>query len=413
MQILFLHNNFPAQFGGLAGHLVDNGWSVWFGTQRSDLSHPSVNTFHYKPHRDAASDVHPYSATWERAVLNGQSVARAAIEIKNRHNLNPDVIVSHSGWGNGMYASDIWPNAKTVGYFEWYYNSPGPDVAFLDPEPLTYDQAARSRSRNAPILVDLASVDFGFCPTHWQKSQFPEVFDKKLIVHHDGVDTEYFKPEKKQGLSLKGIELSAETEIVTYVARGMEPYRGFPQFMEALSALQQTRPNLHAVIVGEDRVAYGKKLQKGDSHLTRAMGSLDLDETRTHFTGYLSRNDYRSVLAASSVHVYLTTPFVLSWSMMEAMAMGCALVGSDTPPVTEVANDDNAFIVDFHSRDSIVRGIDDALSNQALARKKRAAARRTIEDNYAAKTILDEKRRMLEKLAGPSRQSLPVSAKAS
>ncbi|MBI1391417.1 MAG: glycosyltransferase [Alphaproteobacteria bacterium] len=398
MQVLFLHNNFPAQFGGLAGHLVDHGWKVWFGTQRQDLSHPRVNTFHYTPHREPSDNIHPYSGSWEKAVINGQSVARACIELKRTQQLNPDIVVSHSGWGPGLFVKDIWPEARTIGYFEWYYNSPGPDVSFLDPTPPSYDQAARSRARNAPILLDLASVDIGICPTHWQKSQFPATFDAKLLVHHDGVDTQYFRPDRKAPLSLKGVELPADAEIVTYVARGMEPYRGFPQFMAALAVLQAERPELQAVIVGEDRVAYGKKLAEGDSHLKRALSENAIDAARTHFVGYLSRDEYRRVLAASSAHVYLTTPFVLSWSMMEAMAMGCALVGSDTAPVREVANESNAFIVDFHDRNSIVAGLRAALTEHDRSRRIRSAARRTIENTYAAERLLAEKRRVMESL---------------
>ncbi len=401
MQVLFLHNNFPAQFGALAGHLRDAGWSVWFGTQRQGLSHPSINTFHYQPHREPALEIHPYSNAWEKAVINGQSVARACLELKRSHGLNPDIVVSHSGWGPGLFVKDVWPEAKSVGYFEWYYNSPAPDVAFLDPAPPNADQRARARARNAPILLDLASVEIGFCPTEWQRSQFPEVFQDKLVTHHDGVDTAYFKPTRKQPLRLKGVDLPADADVITYVARGMEPYRGFPQFMAALSRLQAEMPNCHAVIVGEDRVAYGKKLDEGDSHKARVLAAHEFDLSRTHFVGYLSRDEYRKALAASSAHVYLTTPFVLSWSMMEAMAAGCLLVASDTAPVREVADETNAMLVDFHDTDSILRGLRSALTDADRGRRLRAAARRTIEERYAAARILGEKRRIFERLLTP------------
>ncbi|MEO1014525.1 MAG: glycosyltransferase [Pseudomonadota bacterium] len=398
MQILFLHNNFPAQFGALAGHLREAGWSVWFGTQRRGLSHPSINTFHYTPHREASREIHSYSSAWEKAVINGQSVARACLDLKRTHGLNPDIVVSHSGWGPGLFVKDVWPEAKSVGYFEWYYNAPAPDVAFLDPTPPNADQRARARARNAPILLDLASVEVGFCPTEWQRSQFPDVFQGKLITHHDGVDTEYFKPSAKSPLRLDGLELPADAEVITYVARGMEPYRGFPQFMSALSKVLAARPNCHAVIVGEDRVAYGKKLGDGDSHRARALAAHEFDESRLHFVGYLSRDDYRKVLAASSAHVYLTTPFVLSWSMMEAMASGCVLVASDTAPVREVADDASAILVDFHNTASLVDGLMTALGDADRSRRVRAAARRVIEDRYPASRLLAEKRKIFEKL---------------
>ncbi|MEO0397857.1 MAG: glycosyltransferase [Pseudomonadota bacterium] len=398
MQILFLHNNFPAQFGGLGAHLVEHGWQVWFGTQRKGARAPHLNVFVYEPHRAPEDGVHPYSSTWEKAVINGQSVARAGLKIGPR-DLSPDIVVSHSGWGPGLFAKDVWPNARTVGYFEWYYNAPGPDVAFLDPTPPTADQRARSRCRNAPILLDLVSVDLGICPTQWQKSQFPSEFGKKLLVHHDGVDTDYYRPTGKEGLRLEGLDLPADAEIVTYVARGMEPYRGFPQFMSALARLQKRRPNVHAVIVGEDRVAYGKKLEEGDSHLKRVKADLDLDMARTHFVGYLGRDDYRKVLRASSAHVYLTVPFVLSWSMMEAMSTACLLVASDTAPVREVVNSENGILVDFNDPDAIAEGLYEALENPAAHQERRAAARATILAKYDADKLLNEKRKMFDALA--------------
>ncbi len=397
-QILFLHNNFPAQFGGLSSHLRNQGWDVWFGTHRKDASHPAISTFRYSPHRTPDENIHPYSASWEKAVINGQSMARAAIELKKRHELQPDVVVSHSGWGPGLFVKDIWPTTRSVGYFEWYYNSPGPDVAFLDDRPPSYDQAARSRARNAPILLDLASVDLGICPTAWQKSQFPSIFDERLVVHHDGVDTATYAPRPGLGLDVPGAQLPPDAEIVTYVARGMEPYRGFPQFMAALAKLQERRTQTHAVIVGEDRVAYGKKLAEGDSHMKRALEGLSLDLERTHFTGYLQRSDYLKVLQASSAHVYLTVPFVLSWSMMEAMSVGCVLVASDTAPVREVVNDENGVLVDFHDAESIAAGLDRALTDKHAQEARRIAARRTIEERYAADKIMREKQRMFEAL---------------
>ncbi|MEM6414609.1 MAG: glycosyltransferase [Pseudomonadota bacterium] len=407
MQILFLHNNFPAQFGGLAAYLADNGWQVWFGTQRKGSSSPTVNVFVYEPHRELTEGIHPYSNSWERAVINGQSMARAALKIGEKM-LSPDIVVSHSGWGNGLFAKDVWPNARTVGYFEWYYNSPGPDVAFLDPSTPKPDQRARSRCRNAPILLDLTSVDLGFCPTNWQKSQFPVEFKHKLVVHHDGVDTSYFSPKKTNGLNVRDTHLPDDAEIVTYVARGMEPYRGFPQFMEALARLQARRPNIHGVIVGEDRVAYGKKLEDGDSHLKQALDRLPLDMKRTHFTGYLSRSEYRDVLRASAIHVYLTVPFVLSWSMMEAMSTGCLLAASNTSPVREVANNENAILVNFNDPADISRKLFDALESPDKQTHRREAARDTILRTYASEKIFEEKRQMLEALVDRTPQKIAV-----
>ncbi|CAN0474628.1 unnamed protein product, partial [Phaeothamnion confervicola] len=194
------------------------------------------------------------------------------------------------------------------------------------------------RSRNAALLADLVSCDAGICPTQFQKEQFPPCFHDKLCVIHDGIDTEFHKPDSEMRLEFPGT--GRIDELITYVARGMEPYRGFPEFINVLDIILQDRPRTHAVIVGEDRVAYGAKLPEGDSYKKRALEQHKLDWSRVHFPGLLPRPQYLKVLQASSVHAYLTVPFVLSWSMLEAMSSGCAIVASDVAPTQEIAAHD-------------------------------------------------------------------------
>lgn len=334
MQILFLHDNFPAQFGGFARYLSTRGWDVWFGTQKKGAVADGIRTFNYAPHRGPTDKIHPYAVSFEKAAITGQAVVRAAQEYRSK-GLKPDIVMAHSGWGPGLFAKEAWPNAKYAGYFEWYYRTDAPDVEFLG-LPQGLDNMLRSRSRNAAILMDLAHCDVGFVPTYFQKKQFPACFSSKLTVCHDGVDTDYFSPSPDARLKLPGLDLSRIDEIVTYVARGMEPYRGFPEFMYALEVVLRARPNAHAVVVGEDRVAYGRKLAEGDSFKKRALVDCKLDWDRVHFTGLLPRDQYRLVLQTSSVHVYLTVPFVLSWSMLEAMSAGCAIVAWDVEPIQEI-----------------------------------------------------------------------------
>ncbi|MCB2099025.1 MAG: glycosyltransferase [Parvularculaceae bacterium] len=301
-------------------------------------------------------------------------------------------MMAHSGWGPGMYLKDVWPDARFIGYFEWYYQPVGPDVAFMEKEAPSEDQLLRTRGRNAPILTDLAACDFGLCPTHYQKSQFPPVLADKLKVIHDGIDVEKYAPAPGAKLVLPGLDLSHADEIVTYVARGMEPYRGFPQFMAAMAEVMTRRPGVHVVVVGEDRVAYGRKLDEGDSWKKRMLAQHNFDESRLHFTGLVSRADYLKVLQASSVHVYLTVPFVLSWSMMEAMSAGCLLVASDTDPVTELIEDGrNGVLVDFYNVQATARAVLRVLDDPAKHAPLRAAARQTIIDRYNAQEIYARK----------------------
>ncbi|HNR76700.1 MAG TPA: glycosyltransferase family 4 protein [Parvularculaceae bacterium] len=395
MKILFLHDNFPAQFGPIGVYLANKGWDVAFGTQREGAKSPLIKTFNYKPHREITKGVHPYAATFEKAAISGQAAARACLELK-KGGYAPDVMVAHSGWGPGMYLKDVWPDARYVGYFEWYYQPVGPDVAFMKDEgERNEDELLRTRGRNAPILTDLAACDFGLCPTEYQKSQFPPTLADKLTVIHDGIDVDTYAPSPGAKLVLPGLDLSGADEIITYVARGMEPYRGFPQFMAAAAEVMARRPNAHVVVVGEDRVAYGRKLPEGESWKQRMLAQHNFDEKRLHFTGLIPRDQYLKVLQASSVHLYLTVPFVLSWSMMEAMSAGCLLVASDTDPVRElIENGKNGVLVDFYNVQAIARAIIRTLEDPAKYAPLRAAARQTIIDHYGAQDIYARKEKM-------------------
>ena len=399
MRLLFLHNNYPAQFGALTRYMANRGHDVTFGTRWQGTPPPWLRMVRYQPHREVAKQQHPYLAFVEGAVLNGQALARTGWKMKE-DGYSPDLVVAHSGWGPGLYVRDIWPDAKYVGYFEWYYRTKGADTGFLDE--VTRDDEHRIRTRNAAILLDLAACNWGIVPTGFQASQFPDVMRRKLSVQHDGVDTDYFAPAaERRRLKLPDRDLSHVDELVTYVARGMEQYRGFPQAMTAFAEVQKRRPRAHVMIVGQDRVAYGRKLPGGDTFRKKMLRELDFDQDRLHFTGLLPRQDYREVLLASSVHVYLTVPFVLSWSMIEAMSAGCVLAASDTDPVREVVRDgENGLLVDFFDPGALADRICEVLERPAAFADLRENARRTAVERYAASTLVPLRAQLLEAVAG-------------
>lgn len=310
MKILFLHSNFPAQFRHLAINLAKNADNrIVFGTTRKEGQIPGVYKLIYTPSREPQRETHHYIKPLESAVLHGQAVYRELNKLK-KDGFYPEIVYGHSGWGPTMFIKDVFPRSKLLCYFEWFYNADGSDVGFDPCEPLTPDDKLRIRIKNAPILTDLYSCDAGLCPTFWQKNQFPQEYHNKLKVFHDGIDTDYFSPRKDEKLILPSIDLnlSEAKEIVTYVSRGMEPYRGFPQFMESVSLLQKNRKNCHVIIVGEDRVAYGRSLPDGKSYKQLMLDKFDFDLSRLHFTGRLPYPQYLQVLRASSAHVYLTRP---------------------------------------------------------------------------------------------------------
>ncbi len=393
MRILFLHPNFPAQFRHLATALAkDPNNQVVFGTTRKDGSIPGVFKALYSPSRQAHLQTHHYLRSLENTVLQGQAVYRMANKLEAQGFI-PDVVYGHSGWGPALFIKDIFPQSKLLCYFEWFYHAHGSDADFDPADPLDVDREAQIRMKNASILLDLCSCDAGLSPTFWQQQQFPLEFQSKLKVLHDGIDTTFFRPKPGAKLVLPsvGLDLSQVDEVITYSTRGMEPYRGFPQFMEAVALIQQRRPNCHVVVVGEDRVVYGKSLPNGKTYKQQALETLPLDLSRLHFTGYLPYDQYLQVLQASSVHIYLTRPFVLSWSILEAMATGCLVLASSTAPVKEVIQDGkNGLLVDFFSPESIAEQVDEVLNHRDRMATIRAKARETIQQHYDLAKLLPQ-----------------------
>ena len=393
MNILFVHPNFPAQFIYLAQFFAKNPKNkVFFFTKKTNGNRiKDVNLAIYKPQREGTKGIHPYVHYLEDAVLDGQAVLRGLVELRDKAGFVPDVIIGHTGWGSLLYVKDLYPDVPLIGYFEWYYHAFGSDVGYWKDEVVTDNAKLRIRTQNAQHLLSLEACDVRYTPTQWQRSQFPEFYQQDMQVLHEGIDTDFCQPapDAKLVLPKLKLDLSEAEEIVTYVSRGFEPYRGFPQFMEAVRILQKHRPKCHVVIVGVDRACYGALPAKDKTWKQAELEKGGLDLTRLHFTGLLARGDYRKVMQASDVHVYLTRPFVLSWSMMEAMSFGCCLVASKTPPVEEMVKDgENGLLVNFRSPDHIAMRVDEALSDAALRKRLGENARQFIMEHYSLQDCL-------------------------
>jgi len=382
VKLLFVHQNFPGQYRHLAAHYAAQpGNQVVAVGQKSNLMKlarvPGVTTL-------------GYDFEGKDSVARGQKVAAGALDLR-KAGFRPDVIFGHIGWGEAIFLKDIFPEARLLLYCEFFYRSRGADLGF-DPEfPATASKVLRLRVMNAPLLMSLEASDWGLAPTQWQAQQFPEPYKPRISVIHDGIDTD----------ALKRKSIDPEDELITYVSRNLEPYRGFHVFMRAIPEIQRRRPKARIVIVGGDEVSYSPRLAAGDSYRLRLLKELEnkIDLSRVHFTGRIPYGEYVSLLQRSSVHVYLTYPFVLSWSLLEAMAAGCAVVGSRTPPVQEVIEDGkNGYLVDFFSTQALADRIDGVLSNDQ--RLVRANARQTIVDRFDLKRVcLPAQQRLVERLA--------------
>jgi glycosyltransferase involved in cell wall biosynthesis len=357
VRLLVLHQNFPGQFGHLvrAWHRRP-GWDVRALGRDTAPGIPGYDKLvRYRLARPPHKTQHPYLRTMESATLHGQAVARVLLDMK-RQGFTPDAVLAHPGWGESLYVKDVFPDARLVHYCEWYYNATGQDLDF-DPEfPITFDDRARIRTWNALHALNLTNCDVGVSPTHWQKSRHPEIFHPKITVQHEGIDTDGLGPDPNATVTTpSGITVKAGDPVVTYVARNLEPYRGFHIFMRALEKLQQQHKTVHALIVGGDEVSYCRRPKDAPNWREKMLREVKLDATRTHFMGKLPRAQYIKVLQVSAAHVYLTYPFVLSWSLLEAMACGANIVASDTTPVREVIrHSENGLLVPFFDTDAVV-----------------------------------------------------------
>jgi glycosyltransferase involved in cell wall biosynthesis len=368
MRVLFVHQNFPGQYLHLAAALAARGDEVSALAIERQKPPPGVRVLFYKPQRGSSSGIHPWVSDIETKVIRGEAAAQATLALRDQ-GFTPDVICAHPGWGEALFLKDVFPDTPMLSFIEFYYTTDGADFGF-DPEFADDDLPARCRLRmkNANSLLNLDIADWCVTPTEWQRSTVPARYRDRMTVIHDGIDTERVKPNPhvKLGLAKSGLTLRPGDEVITFVNRNMEPYRGFHVFMRALPEIQKRRPNAVVLIVGGDDISYGKRLPPGETWRQRMLAEVGdrLDMQRVRFVGRIPYNDFAAMLQVSAVHVYLTYPFVLSWSMLEAMSAGCLVVGSSTPPVEEVISDGvNGLLVDFFSPQGIAEAIDRVLTH--------------------------------------------------
>jgi len=407
MRILFVHCNFPAQFRYLAAHYAARGeHEVRFLAQNKEwTAQPieGVTLERYNLGRDPQGQLcHPYLRRYESAVLHGQAALRQALQLRQQ-GFVPDLIVGHSGFGNTLYLKEVWPKARFVGYFEWFYRTSGSDVNYGQDTPTSPDTCLRVHTYNSPIVMDLAISDGALCPTQWQASQFPAALQQRLSVVFDGIDTAKLQPApelQQQPLQLRDLTIAADVPLVTYVTRGFEPYRGWPQVAQGLSLLLERNPRVQLLLVGSDEVAYGVPRNDGKSWYDWALEQWPLDPGRVHRLPALQYEEYLQVLQRSWVHVYWTVPFILSWSLMEALASGCCVVASDTPPVQEViTSGQEGLLVPFFEPEALAAQVDGLLADAGARQRLAAAARRRIVDGgYDRQACLQRQLAVIEQV---------------
>ena len=402
MKILFVHQNFPGQFKHLAPALQRAGHDVC-AMAIGGAGLQQVPMVRYAVARGSTRDIHPLAADFETKLIRGDACAAAALRMK-REGYTPDVIVANPGWGENLYLKDVWPESKLLALLEFFYAVRGLDVNF-DAEFANNDigNAARVRTKNANLLLTLDSMDWGVSPTHFQHGTLPRAYRDHISVIFDGIDTKSVCPDSTTIVTADGKTLRAGDEVLTFVNRNLEPYRGYHQFMRALPRILRERPNAEVLIVGGDEVSYGAKAPEGQTWKQIFMDEVkaELDPARVHFLGRIPYAAYLNVLQVSRCHVYLTYPFVLGWSCIEAMSAGCLVVGSATAPVEEViAHSQTGLLVDFFDPNGLADVVTDALAKPQHYLHLRTAARAAAVARYDLEgQCLPQQMQLIEHLA--------------
>ena len=387
MNILYLHGNYPAQFRMQVQALAANPrHRVVFATEREAVPAveipPGLELVQLQPHRTPPGPTHPYLHDSNAAVLLGQAVVRQLLALR-KQGFQPQLVVYHAGRGLGLFLRQLLPQATLVAYCEWYFKPA--DLPWLCSDSSLkrglLDLALKTSVRNHALLQELAEADLALTPTAWQRQQFPPQLRSQLQVVFDGIDTAFFQPGPAQEsppslrLQPEGQEapliIGPEAAVLSYTTRGMEPLRGFPEFLRTLPALLAAFPQLQVVIAGRDRVAYSYPAPSHDGswkeHLLAELGPFPGRE-RVHFTGLIPYGQLRALLQRTDLHVYFSRPYVTSWSLFEAAACG-APIAMNTGPATTGVLPEAAFVqVDLDQPASLAPALQSALERSLALR---------------------------------------------
>ncbi len=400
-----MHQNFPGQFLHLVRHLTrQDAHEIVFISEPNQNVIPGVRRVSYRMTRGACPDTYQVAQEFELATLRAELVASTARTLKQL-GFTPDIIIGHHGWGELLNLRDVFPDTPLLGYLEFFYHTDSFDVGF-DPEfPNDPSMFPRVRAKNAVNLLALTNGGMGQTPTLFQRSTYPDWAHTRISVLCEGVDLDVCAPDPhglEQEFVLGAVRVAPDEKLVTYVSRDLEPYRGFHVFMRALPRILRGRSDARIILVGGDGVSYGARLAEGTwrEHMLREVGT-GLDLSRVHFVGKLDYASYAGLLKRSDTHVYLTYPFVASWSLREAMASGCAIVGSRTAPVEEFLRDGRTgLLTPFHDPARLADSVLEMLENRTLSSRLRRAVRREAVRTLAMEDYLASYEALIARMTG-------------
>lgn len=398
-KILFVHQNFPGQYKHISKELIDIGYEV-HTLSITKFIDKSMTNHHYQLAGNSTKNINKWAVEFESKMIRAGSAANKAIEMK-KNGFFPDLIIGHPGWGETFFFKEVWPEAKLLTYAEFYYKTKNSDIDF-DPKLIQDDLGIDFESfysytkfkltaRNSPFLSTYAVSDYLMSPTNYQKNLLPASLRDNVEVIHDGIDTDILKPNNNATFEFNGKTLTKDSKIVTYISRSLDPYRGFHIFMKALPGILKNNPEAYILIAGNQKTnGYGSPPPEGKTFKDLFYKTIEgkIDSSRVKFLGSVSYNEFINLVQITSVHIYLTYPFVLSWSVLEAMSCGAVVIGSNTDPVTEVIeNKKNGLIIDFFDHDDLVKNVTNVLNDKAKYIDIGVEARKTILEKYDLRKV--------------------------
>jgi glycosyltransferase involved in cell wall biosynthesis len=411
LKILFVHQNFPGQYLHILRSLLADNEKRPGTHELVFMTEPNLNNLvgvrkvtYAKPPLSQAG-VHRDAHDFDVAMRRAEACAVGAAKIKNL-GFVPDIILGHHGWGEMLNLVDVFPGVPVLGYFEFFYRVEHSDVNF-DPEfPMSPERYSGVRAKNCVNLQALALNQYGQVPTLWQKSTYPDWAQERIELLEEGVDLALCKPDpaiRKKTLKVGTLSVSPRQKLITYVARNLEPYRGFHTFMRALPKILTARPDVIVSVVGGDDISYGSPPATGGTWREKLLAELQgkLDLSRIHFLGKIPYDQHLSLLKRSDAHVYLSYPFVASWSLREAMACGCMILGGNTPTVTEfITHGETGIVAPALDPKAIAKAVLEALDDPKRTAAMRLAARDYAERRLDMGVYLDRYRALIERIAG-------------
>lgn len=404
VNILFIHQNFPGQWKHLAPTVAADQRHrvVALAMHERPIEAPGVEIRRYGTSRGSTAGIHPWCVDFESQMIRGEACAEQAVQLRDE-GFVPDLICAHPGWGEALFLKDVWPQTRILGYHEFHYHQEATVFDLEFAQPPSWRNAARLRAKNASFLLGYEDIDWGVTPTRFQWKTLPARVQERTSVIHDGIDIDKVRPNPAAQLLLqnKNLTVDMSSKVITFISRNLEPTRGFHRFMRALPLIQARQPEAQIFIVGREGSGYGAAHPSGKSYKDVLLEELEgqLDLSHIHFVGPLPYGQLIRLIQLSQAHVYFTVPFVLSWSLMEAMACGALVVASRTEPLEEVIqHGHNGLLIDYFKPEELATCLDEVLSHPERFETLRQNARSTIEADYSLRQALTRQLALMQAL---------------